>query len=84
MSLSMPEDLIHVIHFIKVYSRNKHATCLEEISQAAIKLLSFNWHLLVLLDQVWAQHLHQILDPVQEVRRESLIPVHLHYDSPHR
>jgi hypothetical protein len=54
---------------------------LEKVCQAAIKLLGLNWHLLVLLDQIRAQHLQQILDPVQEVSREPLIPLHLHYES---
>jgi hypothetical protein len=54
---------------------------LEEVRQAAIKLMGLNWHLLVLLHQIWAQHLQQILDSIQEVSREPLIPVHLHYES---
>ena len=54
-----------------------HETHLEEVSQAAIKLLGLNRHLLVLLNQVWAQHLQQVLHPVQEISREPLIAVHL-------
>lgn len=54
---------------------------LEEVCQAAVELLGLNWHLLVLLDQIRAQHLKQILDPIQEVGSEPLVPVHLHYNS---
>lgn len=54
-----------------------HETHLEEVSQAAVKLLGLNRHLLVLLNQVWAQHLQQVLHSVQEISREPLIAVHL-------